>query len=127
MLLHNYIKALNTTDKKMELTNILYNGTDFANTSQLYQHVVSHDLSSKMETWMGLFMKPTHDVEYGLLTNEFTQGRGAIHFHSILYVLRNYLNVIRTCDNEEDDSNTTMIRIQYEDDTHVSTTSRTDV
>ena len=55
-----------------------------------------------MEIWMGLFMQPIHGAECGLFINEFAPGRGAMHFYSILYVLRDYLNVIRTRDNEED-------------------------
>ena len=34
---------------------------------------------------MALFMKPVHGVTEGALTHEFSESRGAIHFHSILY------------------------------------------
>ena len=80
-----------------------------------------------MEIWMGLFMQPIHGVEGGLLTNEFAQRRGAIIFHSILYVLRDYLNVINVYDKDNGNSEATLSHIKYEDDMHISATSRIDL
>ena len=39
-----------------------------------------------METWMGMMTNPMHRVTDELLTNELASGRGAIHFHAILFV-----------------------------------------
>ena len=56
----------------------------FINAVQTYKHVVTHYLSSKMELWTGIFMKPLFDIASGSLTFEFDKSRGAIHYHCIL-------------------------------------------
>ena len=39
-------------------------------------------------------MNPMHRVADGLLTNEFASGRGAIHFHCILFAEQQLLKLI---------------------------------
>ena len=56
----------------------------FTSVVQQYKNVVTHYLQSKVEIWMGLFMKPVYNVDGGLLVNEFAKSRGAIHYHSLL-------------------------------------------
>ena len=56
----------------------------FVNAVQTYKHVVMNYLSSKMELWTGIFMKPLFDIVSESLTFEFDKSRGAIHYHCIL-------------------------------------------
>ena len=56
----------------------------FTSVVQQYKNVVTHYLQSKVEIWMGLFMKPFYNVDGGFLVNEFAKSRGAIHCHSLL-------------------------------------------
>ena len=86
LLLHNYVKALDTPNARDEADAILLEDAAFAKASQSYQHIVIQYIVAKIEIWMGLMMNPMHRVSDGLLTNESASGRDAIHFHSILFV-----------------------------------------
>ena len=56
----------------------------FINAVQTYKHGVTHHLSSKMELWTCIFIKPLFDIVSGSLTFELAKSRGAIHYHFIL-------------------------------------------
>ncbi len=82
-LLYKYTTALSHVDEEYSLS-ILNDDSVFMNAVQKYKNIVTHYLASKMELWMGLFMKPVYKVDHGVLTKEFAKTRGAIHFHSLL-------------------------------------------
>ena len=72
---------------------------------------------------MGIMMNPMYRVTDGLLTNESTSGRGAIHFDAILFVEQQRLKLI-DIDNDMADGKATKIpHVKYEDDASVSSTS----
>ena len=77
-----------------------------------------------MEIWIGLFMKPTHYIEGGVLTHEFAKDRGVTYFHSILYLLIDHLTIISTYDNEEDNYDVTISHIKYKDSYNPSSTDQ---
>ena len=69
ILLYKYVKILDKPHSNDLGNIILTDDTVFSKASQSYQHIVTHYLCAKMELWMGLFMKSTHGVTGGLLTN----------------------------------------------------------
>ena len=82
-LLHKYTAALSNVPQSLSEA-ILTDDNAFANAVQKYKNVVTHYLASKMEIWMALFMAPVYGVDGGVLSNEFSKSRGAIHFHALL-------------------------------------------
>ena len=84
LILDKYRKTINHP-KYDKCSNILQDHTQFQNTVNEFKQVVTFYAVSKMEIWMALFMKPVHGVTEGALTHEFSDSRGAIHYHSILY------------------------------------------
>ena len=82
-LLYKYVKALFNVNKGYA-ESILNDDSVFQEAVQMYKHVVTHYLASKMELWMILFMHPVFGVTGGNLTYEFAKSRGMIHYHSIL-------------------------------------------
>ena len=108
LLLHNYVKALNTTNARTEADAILLEDSAFAKASQSYQHIVTQYLVAKMGLWMLLMMNPMHRVIDGLLTNEFASGREAILFYAILFVEQQILKLI-DIGNDMADGNTNKI------------------
>ena len=82
-LLHNYTAKL--TGLPAGYSNDIISGDNtFIDAVQINKTIVTHYLASKMEIWMGLFMKPVYEVDGGQLVFEFAKSRGAIHFHSLL-------------------------------------------
>lgn len=83
-LLYKYTSALShVSDEYSE--SILSDDAAFMDSVQKYKHIVTHYLASKMELWLGLFMKPVYNMDVSGLTKEFAKSRGAIHFHSLLH------------------------------------------
>ena len=87
-MLHNYEICLDHFHGYEEV-DILNDDAEFSIALQKYKNIVTHYHAAKVEIWMGLFMKPVHDVEDGVLSFEFSPSRGAIHFHSLLQTKKN--------------------------------------
>ena len=79
-----------------------------------------------MELWMGIFMKPTHGVTDDLLTYEFAAGRGAIHFHSILYVEKENLT-LRDIPIQCDENPQEILKLEFGPDSIPSSSSQIDL
>ena len=127
LLLYNYIESINTAESLEEATQILIDNIAFAKPAQSYQHIVTHYVCVKMELWMGLFMNPTHGVIGGLLTDEFSQDRGAINVHTILYVLQEYQSLIKIHNEEEHTDEIYIDNVSFGDGTAPNTTSSIDL
>ena len=121
------MNSLDTPGSNDICNSILRDAASFAKAAQSYQHIVTHYLCAKMELWMGLFMHPTHGVTGGLLTNEFATGRGAIHFHSILYTTRQYLPVNDIANNDANEEHNMLPNITYNENTPASPSSQIDI
>ena len=122
LLLHNYVKAWNMPNSIELAMNILVGDSAFAKAVQVYQKIVTHYLCAKMELWMGICMHPNCGVADDLLTNEFASGRGAIHFHSVLFVERENI-IVRDVIDDDHTTNTTTPNVEYETNTAPSPSS----
>lgn len=92
LLLHKYVKALDTPSTVVESMHILTSDADFVKALQSYQHVVSHYLSSKMEIWIGLCMHPIHGVKVYLPMNLHKGGEQ--HIFNPLYMFLGIISMI---------------------------------
>ena len=86
-LLSKYVAQVTYPEHEREAAanEVLNNLTAFRRAVSSYKHIVTHFFSCKWEIWCYCFLRPVVGLIDNCAMKEFTDLRGAIHVHSILY------------------------------------------